>query len=137
MSDAVDQVGAVVDEAFKEAIGISGKKWALVVVAFVAGAIGAVWLIRRPRSRAGDRSRHCRDDLTITSGLSRSARSSSAGRVMKRNPIRGVGGPSLLAGVTRSTASRPVSPRRSPAGSAPLAGRPGGTSPSLAATRRR
>ena len=50
MSDTVEQVGAVVDEAFKEAIGISGKKWALVVVAFVAGAIGAVWLIRRARS---------------------------------------------------------------------------------------
>jgi len=50
MSDTVEQVGAVVDEALREAIGTSHKKWALVVVAFVAGAIGAAWLIRRARS---------------------------------------------------------------------------------------
>ena len=38
----MDQVGAVLDEAINEAIGVSRKKWALVLVALVVGAIGAV-----------------------------------------------------------------------------------------------
>ena len=46
----VDAVTAVLDEALMETIGASRKKWALLVVAFVAGALGAVWLARRTRS---------------------------------------------------------------------------------------
>ena len=40
----------VVDEAIREAIGTSSKKWALVLVALVVGALGAFWLIHRTRS---------------------------------------------------------------------------------------
>ena len=46
----MDQVGAVLDEAINEAIGLSRKKWALVLVALAVGAIGACWLLRRDRS---------------------------------------------------------------------------------------
>jgi len=46
----MDQVTAVLDEAIKETIGVSHKKWALVVVALVAGALGALWLTRRAHS---------------------------------------------------------------------------------------
>jgi len=46
----VEQVGAILDEALKETVGISSKKWALVLVAFVVGAVGAFWLVRRARS---------------------------------------------------------------------------------------
>jgi hypothetical protein len=46
----MDNATAVVDEAIKEAIGVSPRKWALVVVAFVAGALGVVWLTRRARA---------------------------------------------------------------------------------------
>jgi hypothetical protein len=46
----MDAVTAVVDEALKEAIGTSRRRWALVVVAFAAGALGAFWIIRRARS---------------------------------------------------------------------------------------
>jgi hypothetical protein len=43
----VEQVGAILDEAVKESVGISSKKWALVLVALVVGALGALWLVRR------------------------------------------------------------------------------------------
>ena len=46
----MDSATAVVDEAIKEAIGVSPRKWALVVVAFVAGTLGAFWLTRRARA---------------------------------------------------------------------------------------
>ena len=46
----MEQVGAILDEALKEAVGISSKKWALVLVALVVGAMGAFWLVRRARS---------------------------------------------------------------------------------------
>jgi hypothetical protein len=46
----VEQVGAILDEALKETIGISSKKCALVLVALVVGAMGAFWLVRRTRS---------------------------------------------------------------------------------------
>ena len=46
----MDQVGAILDEALKEAVGISSKKWALVLVALVVGAMSAFWLVRRARS---------------------------------------------------------------------------------------
>ena len=50
----VDQVDAILDEALKEAVGISSKKWALVVVALVVGAMSAFWLVRRARSAEPD-----------------------------------------------------------------------------------
>ncbi len=40
----------VVDEAIRETIGTSSKKWGLVLVALVVGAMGAFWLVRRTRS---------------------------------------------------------------------------------------
>jgi hypothetical protein len=46
----VEQVEAILDEALKETIGTSHKKWALVLVALAAGAAGALWLVRRARS---------------------------------------------------------------------------------------
>jgi hypothetical protein len=46
----VEQVTAVVDEAIRETIGTSSKKWALVVVALVVGAVGALLLVRRART---------------------------------------------------------------------------------------
>ena len=46
----MDPVTAVLDEALLETIGASPRMWALVVVAFVAGALGAVWLSRRARA---------------------------------------------------------------------------------------
>jgi hypothetical protein len=46
----MDAVTAVVDEAIRETIGASPKKWGLVVVAIVAGAMGAFWLARRMRA---------------------------------------------------------------------------------------
>jgi hypothetical protein len=46
----MDTVNAILDEAIKETIGTSRKKWALVVVALAAGALGALWLTRRIRS---------------------------------------------------------------------------------------
>ena len=48
----VTAVAALVDEAIQEAIGTSPKKWALVVVALITGAIVAVWLTRRTRPAA-------------------------------------------------------------------------------------
>ena len=36
-------------EVVDEAIGTSPKKWALIVVAMLAGAIAALWLTRRRR----------------------------------------------------------------------------------------
>ena len=50
----MDQVDAILDEALKEAVGISSKKWALVVVALVVGAMSAFWLVRRARSAEPD-----------------------------------------------------------------------------------
>ena len=46
----MDAVTAVVDEAIRETIGASPRKWGLVVVAIVAGALGALWLVRRTRA---------------------------------------------------------------------------------------
>ncbi len=46
----MDQIGAILDEALKETVGISSKKWALVLVALVVGAMSAFWLVRRARS---------------------------------------------------------------------------------------
>ena len=37
--------GGIMREAIEEAVGLSSKKWALVVVALIVGAIGAMWLI--------------------------------------------------------------------------------------------
>ena len=50
MSSPLDQVSAVLEEAIKETVGRSSKKWALVLVAFVVGATAAFWLIRQARS---------------------------------------------------------------------------------------
>ena len=76
MSDTVDQVGAVLDEAFKEAIGIVAQE----VGARRRGLRrrgGGRGLVDPPSPvRAGGRCRHRRDDLTINPGLCRSARSS-------------------------------------------------------------
>jgi hypothetical protein len=52
MAQSVDRVTEVLEEAIRETTGASSKKWALVVVAFLAGAIGVVWLTRRSRSAA-------------------------------------------------------------------------------------
>ena len=46
----VEKVAAFVDEAIDEAIGTSHKKWALIVVALIIGAAGALWFTRRGRS---------------------------------------------------------------------------------------
>ena len=46
----MDAVTTVVDEAIRETIGASPRKWGLVVVAIVAGALGALWLARRMRA---------------------------------------------------------------------------------------
>ena len=46
----MDPVTAILDEAIKETIGVSRKKWAVVLVAFVAGALGVLWLTRRAHS---------------------------------------------------------------------------------------
>jgi hypothetical protein len=48
----MDPVTDVLNEAVMETIGASPKKWALVVVAFVAGALAVVWLTRRVHSAA-------------------------------------------------------------------------------------
>jgi hypothetical protein len=45
-------VGGVVLDAFDEAVGASRRRWALVFVAFVGGAV-TFWMIRR-RRRARD-----------------------------------------------------------------------------------
>jgi hypothetical protein len=37
-------------ELLEETVGTSRKKWALLVVALVAGALGVRWLVRRRRS---------------------------------------------------------------------------------------
>ncbi len=42
-----EQVTAIVDEALDEAGGRSGKKWALVLLALVAGAMVAFWTTHR------------------------------------------------------------------------------------------
>lgn len=42
-------VNAFLEEAIEEAFGTSPRKWALVLLALVAGALGALWLTRRRR----------------------------------------------------------------------------------------
>ena len=49
----MDEVGLVLDEAIKESLGISNKKWALALIALVVGAIGARWLLGRRRRTEG------------------------------------------------------------------------------------
>jgi hypothetical protein len=46
----MEPINAFAAEVIKEAIGTSRKKWALLIVALVAGAMGAMWLVRRTRS---------------------------------------------------------------------------------------
>ena len=46
----VEPAAAIVEEALEEAVGRSSKKWALVVVALVVGALAACWWMRRARS---------------------------------------------------------------------------------------
>jgi hypothetical protein len=46
----VEPASAIVQEALEEAVGRSSKKWALVVVALVVGALAASWWMRRARS---------------------------------------------------------------------------------------
>ena len=46
----MDQVAPSSTKRSRRRIGISSKKWALVLVALVVGAMGAVWLVRRARS---------------------------------------------------------------------------------------
>ena len=46
----MEPASAIVEEALEEAIGRSGKKWALVVVSLVVGALAAFWWMRRARS---------------------------------------------------------------------------------------
>jgi hypothetical protein len=36
-----------VEEVFNETIGTSNRKWAIVLVAMLVGAVGALWLTRR------------------------------------------------------------------------------------------
>ena len=45
-----EAAAAIVQEALEEAVGRSSKKWALVVVALVVGALSAFWWMRRARS---------------------------------------------------------------------------------------
>ena len=47
---STEQVAAVLDEALDEAVGRSSKKWALVLLALVAGAAVAFWMTHRARS---------------------------------------------------------------------------------------
>jgi hypothetical protein len=46
----VEPASAIFEEALEEAVGRSSKKWALVIVALVVGALSAFWWIRRARS---------------------------------------------------------------------------------------
>ena len=48
----MDQVDDIIAEAIDEAIGTSSKKWALVLVALVVGALVALRLVGRARSTA-------------------------------------------------------------------------------------
>jgi len=50
LREPMEHANAILEEAFKEAIGTSSKKWALVLVALVVGAMGAFWLVRRALS---------------------------------------------------------------------------------------
>ena len=45
-----EPAAAIVQEALEEAVGRSSKKWALVVVALVVGALAASWWMRRAGS---------------------------------------------------------------------------------------
>jgi hypothetical protein len=40
-------VNGILEEAVEEAVGASSKKWALLLVAFVAGGAVVLWLVRR------------------------------------------------------------------------------------------
>jgi hypothetical protein len=46
----MEPINVFAAEVIAETIGLSRKKWALLIVAFVAGAMGALWLARRARS---------------------------------------------------------------------------------------
>lgn len=48
----MDLIAAIVEDALDEALGTSRGKWALVVVAALAGVAGGVWLSRRVRPAA-------------------------------------------------------------------------------------
>ena len=39
---------AFVEEVINETMGTSHRKWALLLVAMLVGAVGALWLTRRP-----------------------------------------------------------------------------------------
>ena len=45
-----EHVAAIVEEALNEAVGKSSKKWALIVLALVVGAMVALLISRRTRS---------------------------------------------------------------------------------------
>ena len=51
MNDAVNEF---LDEVVDEAVGSSSKKWALLLVALIAGAAIALWLKKRSAQSAGD-----------------------------------------------------------------------------------
>jgi hypothetical protein len=46
-------VNEILEEAVDEAIGASSKRWALLLIAFVAGGVTVVWLVRRRRGLSG------------------------------------------------------------------------------------
>jgi hypothetical protein len=53
-------VNGFLEEAVDEAVGLSSKKWAMLLVAFVAGGAVVLWLVRRrggPGPSDSERSR--------------------------------------------------------------------------------
>jgi hypothetical protein len=46
----MEPINVFAAEVIAETVGLSRRKWALLVVALVAGATGALWLVRRARS---------------------------------------------------------------------------------------
>jgi hypothetical protein len=40
-------MSGVLEEAVEEALGVSSKKWALLLLAFVAGGTAALWMVHR------------------------------------------------------------------------------------------
>jgi hypothetical protein len=42
-------VNGILDVAVEDAVGVSSKKWALRLIAFVAGGAVVLWLVRRRR----------------------------------------------------------------------------------------
>jgi hypothetical protein len=74
-------VNGILEEAVEEAVGASSRKWALLLVAFVAGGAFALWLVRRPGGpgpSGGERSRapaaEDRGELIVSDDSSRSWR---------------------------------------------------------------